>query len=238
MAERARRNRRRHLVGAAKVVAGVGAVVALGWLVAASPLFRIDAASVEVDGLSAEVDESALRAVIAGVDGDSLVTLNAGALEDRLAGVAGVREAKVEKSWPDDLRVTVVARRPVLAVPGEGGFSLLDADGVVVGSSVDAPVGLVVATVPVGEKRIVDAVVTVVRAMPAELWATVVAVSAQTEDSMVFTCASGLVVEWGGPEDSALKAQVVEAMIASGAVTGGEVLNVAAPTLPITKPAG
>ena len=60
-------------------------------------------------------------------------------------------------------------------------------------------------------------------------------VSAATEDSVQFTLADGPMVEWGSAEDSKLKAQVLGVLLGSKHARKADVIDVSAPTLPITK---
>jgi cell division protein FtsQ len=63
----------------------------------------------------------------------------------------------------------------------------------------------------------------------------VTAISAATEDSVSFTLHKGPLVEWGSAEDSALKAQVLQVLLESKQARKADVIDVSAPTLPITK---
>jgi cell division protein FtsQ len=157
--------------------------------------------------------------------------------------VPGVREARVTRAWPKGLVVVLVAREPVAAVPeqssaathGTPGFALLDMDGVQVGRVDAAPEGLPVVDVPVGDKRTLTAVLSVLQQLPADLLAQVGAVSAHTQDTVTMKLRDDVEVDWGSAHETPLKIAVLSALRASPAAAGATVIDVSAPRLPITK---
>lgn len=235
LAERKRTERRRALVGASRWLIAGAVVIAAVAAVALSPFFALDAEKIELQGVSNEIDQAAVLTLLAAYEGDSLAVLNTRGIRQDLEALVGVRDATVERVWPAGLRVTLVARHPVAAVASAEGFILLDADAVNVGVVEAAPEGLPVVDVPVGDERILDAVLEVIRSLPSDLLARVGAVAAPTEDSVSFTLRDGPRIEWGSAEESALKAQVLTVMLASGNASTAAVIDLSAPTLPITK---
>ncbi|WP_448629637.1 cell division protein FtsQ/DivIB [Cellulomonas soli] len=200
-AERARARRvlaRRQVAG---VVGGAVLLGALGWLLLLSPVLALDVDEVVVDGAGAVVAVDAVMAAVAPYDQTPLPRLDTVGLRDRVLEVPGVREAKVTRVWPHGLKVQLVAREPVAAVPaaaGEpAGFALLDMDGVQVGRVDAAPEGLPVVDVPVGDARTLGAVLQVLEQLPADLLAQVGGVSAQTQDTVTMTLRDGVRVDWG-----------------------------------------
>ena len=105
--------------------------------------------------------------------------------------ITGVLDAKVERVWPAGLRVTLVARQPVAAIANGTGFALLDADAIQVGHADKAPSDLPVVTVPVGNDRVLAAVLKVIRNLPADLLERVSGIGAQTEDTVSFDLRDG-----------------------------------------------
>ena len=238
LAERKRTERRRAFARFGRWAAIVVVVLAALWGFFMSPLFALDPAKVELLGLSAEIDATAVNAVLESHDGESLPMLNVPHVADQLRDITGVLNAKVERVWPAGLRVTLEPRHPVAAIASGTGFALLDADAVQVGLSDQAPADLPLVTVPVGDDRVLAAVLDVIRNLPADLLGRVGGIGAQTEDTVSFVLRDGPRVEWGSAEDSALKAQVLEAMLASPSAASAGVIDVSAPTLPITRAAG
>jgi len=237
-AERARARRnlaRRQIAG---VAAGVAVLLAAGWLLLLSPVLALRADEVTVSGAGSVVAVDQVQAVVSASDGTPLPRLDTVALRDRLLDVPGVREARVTRAWPHGLVVQLVAREPVAAVPDEdsgSGFALLDMDGVQVGRVDDAPEGLPVVDVPVGDKRTLSAVLTVLEQLPADLLAQVGGVSADTQDTVTMQLRDGVRVDWGSASETPLKIAVLQALRAAPQTAGSSVIDVSAPRLPITR---
>lgn len=238
LAERKRTERRRAWSKFGRWAAIAGVIAGALWAFFMSPLFTLHTPNVELLGLSDEIDDTAVATVIGSHDGESLALLNVPHVADQLREITGVLDAKVERVWPSGLRVTLVARRPVAAIASGAGFTLLDADSIEVGFVDQAPTSLPLVTVPVGDDRVLSAVLEVIRNLPAGVLGRVSGIGAQTEDTVSFALTDGPRVEWGSADDSALKAQVLAAMLASSSAPVGGVIDVSAPTLPITRAAG
>lgn len=239
--ERRRTERRRAWARRGRWAAIAAAVAALGWAVAASPLFAFDAEEVELTGVAGAIDGAQIDQIVGGHDGESMFVLDAGALASRLEALPAVREASVARVWPSGLRVDLVAREPVAAIPLEDGtFSLVDVEAVEVVRADQRPPAVPVVTVPMSgdNERILAAVLEAVRHLPEEVRDRVGEVGAATEDSVTITLVDGPRIEWGGAEDSALKAQVLVLMLDSPEARGAAVIDVSAPTLPITRDTG
>ena len=158
-------------------------------------------------------------------------------LAAQLKDIPGVREAHVVRHWPNGLVVTLVSlesqsRRSLMPA---GGFTLVDDEGVQVGRAAKAPKGLPTLAVPTDKPKVLAAALGVMSALPADLADRVTSVSAATEDSVQFTLSKGPLVEWGSAEDSELKAQVLDVLLGSKHARKADVIDVSAPTLPITK---
>ncbi len=238
---RARRNLARRqvlLVSGSSVL-----VVALGWLLFLSPVLALDPAQVHVDGAGTVVAVDQVLGVVDAHAATPLPRLDTVSLRDEVLDVPGVREARVTRDWPRGLTVVLVAREPVAAVPeesgaathGAAGFALLDMDGVQVGRVDVAPEGLPVVDVPVGDRRTLGAVLSVLQQLPPDLLAQVGGVSAGTQDTVSMSLRDGVRVDWGSASETPLKIAVLAALRASPAAAGATVIDVSAPRLPITK---
>ena len=232
--------RRRLVRRKVAVVASVAvALAALAWLLLVSPVLALDAGEVQVSGEGTVVDAEAVRAVVTRHTGTPLPRLDTVALRREVLDVPGVRAAEVARDWPHGLRVTVVSREPVAAVPQtEGaGFALLDMDGIQVGRVDAAPEGLPVISVPLDDPgaRAMTAVLTVLQQLPPELALEVAEAAAQTQDPVRLTLRDGAAVEWGSADQGALKARVLTTLRTAEASAGSAVYDVSAPTLPITR---
>jgi cell division protein FtsQ len=242
-AERAKAARNLARRQVALVVGGALVLLGLGYLVLFSPAFALDPSRTTVTGAGTVVAVDQVAAVVAKHAKTPLPRLDVGALRSEVLQVPGVREATVSRSWPRGLTITLVSREPVAAVPEKDapagvttpGFALLDQDGVQVGR-VGAPAAdLPVVTVPVEQPRTLQAVLTVLRQLPADLVAQVGGVSANTPDTITMTLRDGVTVEWGSADETALKSAVLKALRASPAAAGTHTIDVSAPRLPITK---
>ncbi len=233
LAMRRRIRRDRALVWSGAAVA----VAVLAWVLLWSPVLALDEAevSVRVQGDRAVVDADAVRAVLTDQDGTPLPRLDTVGLRRQVLEVPGVRAASVSRAWPHGVLVTVVARDPVAAVPDEDGYVLLDADGVQVGRTDDAPEGLPVVDVGVGDVRSLTAVLQVLQSLPEELASQVTKVSAENQDAVRLRLADGARVEWGSADQSSLKAAVLDTLRSAEQSAGVKVYDVSAPTLPITR---
>jgi len=176
-------------------------------------------------------------AVVQPKDGTPLPRLDTVELRRAILDVPGVRAAEVVRVWPHGLRVTVVSREPVAAVPAEEGFVLLDVEGVQVGRAGEPPVGLPVISVPVDDEdaRAMTAVLTVLQQLPPELAVQVASASAGSQDTVRLVLTDGAKVEWGSADQNALKARVVQTLRNAEASRGAAVFDVSAPTTPITR---
>lgn len=240
-AERARAARNLARRQIAYVVGGAVALLALGYLVLFSPVFRLDPAQVSVTGEGTVVAVDQVEAVVSRYTGTPLPRLSTADLRADVLEVPGVREASVTRHWPRGLTITLVSREPVAAVPeaqaseGAAGFALLDDEGVQVGRTDAAPENLPVVGVPMEQPRTLQAVLAVLRELPDDLVAQVADVAAQTQDTIAMTLRDGVRVEWGSADETALKASVLSALRASPAAAGATVIDVSAPRLPITR---
>lgn len=236
-AERVRQRRRIRRDHALAWAGGLLVVGGFAWVAFFSPVLALhaDAVVVRVEGDQAVVDAASVTALATAHDRTPLPRLDTVALRRAILDVPGVRAASIARDWPHGLTVTVVARDPVGAVPADGGFALVDAEGVQVGRTDAAPQGVPVVNVPIGDGPTLTAVLLVLQQLPAELSAQVGAVSAANPDAVRLDLVDGTAVEWGSADQSALKAKVLLTLRASGATAGATTVDVSAPTLPITR---
>lgn len=211
--------------------------VGAGWLVLLSPVFALDPGATEASGFGSVVSPEQVTEVIARHEGTSLMMLNTGDVTSEIEQLVGVREVQITRVWPAGLRVEIVSSEPVAAIPQDSSFLLVDDLGETVDTADAAPEQLPVITIPVGEgsKRILAGVLDVVDEIPVALRDRVKGIEAQTEDSISFVLRDGPRVEWGSGEQSALKAQVLAALLDSEQTDGVDVIDVSAPSLPITN---
>ena len=238
LAEKRSADRRRFAIVWGRRAGYVAAVAGAAWLVLLSPVFALDSTKVQVSGYGSVVDPTEVRGAVDTMAGRSLALVSIGQLASELKDIPGVREAHVQRSWPNGLIVTLESREPVAAVPTrEGGFTLVDDECVQVGRADVAPADLPTLTVPLGDDnaKVLASALGVINAMPLDMRNRVQAMSAGTEDSVSFVLRDGPTVEWGSADDSELKVQVLQVLLGSPQASTADVIDVSAPTLPITK---
>jgi len=128
------RRRRLLVVGIVVLV-----LVAIAYGVSRSPLFAID--TLEVRGTSHLTTAQVLDA--AGVhEGDAMVWLDTTAAVDGMDALPYVRAARVEREWPNTVRIVVHERTPASWIDGPDGKALVDRSGRVLETVAAAPAGL------------------------------------------------------------------------------------------------
>jgi len=219
-----RRRARSWIIGAVALVLLIGA----GYVIGFSP--ALAARAVTVNGAKVLSKNEVLDA--AGVKaGTPLVWVDPATVAQRVSGLPAVAEVTVSRDWPDQVHIAVTERKPRLAIPAGGGYLLADASGVVFEAVENAPSGLVVVEAdPTSQQVLVD-VGTVFSSLSVATSEKVSRLEAPTRDGIVLRLRDGSRVVWGSAEDSALKSQVLDALLP----LGGTVFNVSAPGFPTRR---
>jgi cell division protein FtsQ len=172
--------------------------------------------NVQVAG-SHKVPAARIRAAAAIRPGTPMARLDSGAVARRVERIPQVRSARVRRSWPDSVVITVQARTPALAVRDAGQFELVDVDGVVVATVASRPARMPVLREPPYQLRgspAVRAAVLVLNHLPAGIRAQVTSVAADTvTEAVTLRLRGGVSVRWGGPGRSAAKARELQALM-------------------------
>jgi len=117
-------------VAVAIVVGGVWGAYAEAWpAMVAHSYFRLRSVKVSCDSRAAEPSALAARAGL--YDGTSLWQIDPEHGREALAAVPWVREARVERRFPDEVSVEVLRREAVAATVTKEGTYLVDGDGVI-----------------------------------------------------------------------------------------------------------
>lgn len=225
------RSRKPLLIGVAVVVALAAAVVAV---LAFVPALKV--ADVRVQG-AGYVDRTQIAAVVAPSRGKPLAFVDTSGLEDSAKSVPGISTAKVSRSWPDTLVVHVTERVPAGRLVRQGTTSTVDATGAKLPVSAGKGQALPQLVVPPTAKdadSVEAALFEVLGALPADVRSRVTTVTATAPSSVTLTMnVDGVAktVVWGGPEDSALKAQVLDAL----ATQPGSVIDLTTPHAPTVR---
>ncbi len=210
-------------------------VLAVGLLVGISYIFLgpnvLVVRSVVVSGTHL-VPPGQVRAAAGIPLGEPLLRVNTAAAARRVEGITQVRSARVSKSWPDRIVITVQERTPVLAVArpgaagttsaGAGGYDLIDASGVIVRTAQANPRGLPVfgPLVPVtalAASPAVAAAATVLRELPAWIGPSVAAVSASSPQNVTLGLSDGITIVWGSTARATAKAAELSALMSTHA---------------------
>lgn len=234
LAERQRARRRLRIRSIVAVATAVLLIAGAGYVLLASPWLALRAGAIEVAGTNEIATTEEVLAVVTPAQGQPLLRVDTAALREQLLEIAGVRDATVERAFPHGLVVTIEPRVPVATVAQDGGFVLLDSDGVALVTT-DAPAeGVPVVEVPLGTEdtaAALDAVLTVMAALPAGILQQVASASATTAHEVEFVLDSGARVVWGSAEENDLKSAALEILLPVDA----EVYDVSAPLSPITR---
>jgi cell division protein FtsQ len=213
LAEKAAADRRLLLRRVGIAVAVVALLAGLTWAVLFSPLLALDGERIQIDGVGGHVDAAQVRAAVEPEIGTPLLRVDTAGVADRVASVTAVESAQVARSWPHGLTVTVVPREPVASAPAEGGWVLLDDQGVQVTTVPEPPADLPEVTVPLSTSAetapALEAVLTVLGSLPADLLSQVAKAGATSAEHVTLELADGATVQWGSAEENELKAEVL-----------------------------
>lgn len=201
--------RRRGLV---VLVAG-GLLAGVAWALLGSSLLVVR--HIEVTG-NGRIPAVQVRAASDIRSGTPLARLDTTAAARRVERLGQVLSARVSRSWPDSVVITVRPRRPALLVAASGGFELVDPYGVVVRTVADRPAGLPLLRQPPAELRgnpAVHAAARVLAELPGAVRRRVLAVTAPTADEVTLHLRGRITVRWGGTGRAAVKARELAVLL-------------------------
>lgn len=222
-----RRRRRRWLLPALAVLVVAGG---LGYLLLGSPL--LVAQRVQVTGTAALGADEVRSA--AGVPlGGPLLRVDTDEAAMRVARLPEVARVRVDRAWPQTVRIEVLERAPVALRPAPDGPHRIDATGVDFGA-LTGPQSM---QPPLPELRAPDgaptaAAAAVLTGLPAPLRGQVRAVTADSPEDVRLVLADGREVDWGSAADGPHKAAVLGVLLTQP----GKVYDVSSPELPTIRP--
>ncbi|QHC58415.1 FtsQ-type POTRA domain-containing protein [Rathayibacter sp. VKM Ac-2760] len=208
-----KRARRRRTI--ALVTAGSLALLALVVAVAAySPLMAVK--TIEISGTQ-RVSAQAIQDSLDDQVGVPLTLVDRAAIGRVLGSYPLVRSYSVQTRPPSTLVVSVVERTPVAVIADGAEFDLVDPAGVVIETAPAAQEGYPLLSTPTGSASgaAFRATARVLLTLPDTLEGQVASAAATTGDDVSLTLTNGSVVLWGGSEDSALKAVVLDKLMAA-----------------------
>ncbi|TQF73599.1 FtsQ-type POTRA domain-containing protein [Rhodococcus spelaei] len=219
------RNRKPILLTALAVVVVVGLGVA-AWF---TPV--LSARKITVVGNVGVSSDEILSALAVPV-GKPLLRIDTGAAAQRVASIAKVDHARVERAYPSTVRVTVVERAPAVFYDAPEGTHLMDASGVAYAIE-PAPPGVPrLKTEHPGrdDPATVDALAAVT-ALPPELRGQVTEVAVGSLDDIRLALTDDRQLIWGSAANSARKAAIAPPLLSQP----GKVYDVSSPDLPTIR---
>jgi cell division protein FtsQ len=189
-------------------LAAAGLIGIVAWVLLGSRLLVVR--SVGVTGTHL-VPNSQVLAAADVPEGLPLMRVNTGAVARRVERIPQVLSASVSRAWPDRLVITVVERKPALAIPAGSGYDVVDQTGVILQQLASRPAGLP-RFVPVGAlpgNPGLRAAASVVRSLPSSVARRVRSVTAPTADAVTLHLAHGVTVDWGSTGLTAQKERVL-----------------------------
>jgi cell division protein FtsQ len=145
--------------------------------------------------------------------GVPLARQNLEEIATRARTLSAIETASAKRDWPNSITVTVVERRPVLAVRQPDGYVIVDRLGVPYQTQGTLPGSVVLAELNLGDEPLLREVATVAAALPAKLRGKVDRITASSPDHIGLILTSRAHVTWGNAADSELKAEVVTALL-------------------------
>lgn len=230
LAER-RRVRKRRIVRAS--IAGAAAVL-LAWVVFFSPLLALRSGGVAVRGAGAVgVADGDVKAVVAEFVGTPLVRLNTGEVESKVRkSLPMVKRAKVTRNFPGGVTVAVTLRKPVACMAEKTSCTAIDEDGVRLDIPKSQAASLPKLKLADGDApRATSIMGAVLGALDEGTRRRVASVEVTRAGQVSFTLSDGATVNWGGAEESAVKARVLKGLLSQKA----KLYDVSAPHAPVTE---
>lgn len=203
-------------------------LVGLVW----SPLMAVREVRVEgTDRLEAATVQEALSDQL----GEPIATVTETGIAERLQAIPQIESFRVDVVPPSTVIVRLIERRPVAIIETDAGSSVIDAAGVVLGQVDESTQALPrLDGVELGTPEF-EAVASVLVSVPADVLTATESIAAPSASDVQLTLSSGQQVQWGGAEESPLKADVVAALMATQDPAAASVLDVRAPEHPVVR---
>lgn len=200
------------------VGAAVAIVAVAGWALLGSRFFVVRA--VHVTGTGPMVSAARVLAAARIPAGLPLIRVDDAAVARRVEQIRQVESAQVSTDWPSAVVIAVRLRTPVFAMPGPGGYYLIDRFGVIVRQA-RRHRGLPLLTVPAraqgaGALRgspAIRAAAAVLRELPRQIARRVTVVTAAGPSDVSVRLSGGTVIVWGDTGRAIQKAAELAALM-------------------------
>jgi len=193
-----------------------------------SPLFAVE--QVRIVGAD-QLDTLTVETALADQVGTPLPLVDESAVKAALVAFPLIESYSLEARPPHELVVRIVERTPIGLIQTRAGYTLVDAAGVALSTTVTPAPGRPVVTVEGGtDSPAFESVGQVMRSLPESILVQVTAVSATTPDDVTLTLGgSNAQVVWGSADESALKAVNLESIMVARPPASVLVYDVSSP---------
>lgn len=194
------------------VLLTAGVVGTAAWLVFFSPVLGVR--SIEIVG-NLTVASERIKQQAGVADLHPLATVDLAGVESRVLGIRQLASAKVDRVWPGTLKIEVVEREPVAAIPAGGKFAVIDKQGVVIEVKDAAPFMLPLLKVdrPAAGDPATMAALQVVQALPPVVAGKVRQVRAASAEGVTLELSDGRTVIWGGTDRPKEKGRILVSLL-------------------------
>jgi len=207
------------------VMLGLGLVVALAWVLLASPYLRIE--RVIVRGAEAVPVNSVVLA--ADVEfGTPLALIRPADLIERVSTLDRVGEVQIVRGWPNELVIEIKERNPIAVTVIAGQVLLVDDQGVAYAGKIT---GAALPRVQALDDRARKAAGSVTSKLPDWLQVDVAQTKASTPDDVTLVMRDGSEIVWGAPERADEKVDVLRVLLR----LPSPIYDVSAPDVPTIR---
>ncbi|MBK7821564.1 MAG: FtsQ-type POTRA domain-containing protein [Tessaracoccus sp.] len=204
------------------------AALLVGYLVFFSPAFA--ARQVVVTGTDL-LDADDVRTAAAVQLDVPLARQDLAGIEARVRALPPVKDAKVGVGLPDTVEIAITERTVAFQRRNAGEIEWIDAEGVVFHHSKKPSKNVIQAEAPRADERLLRDIATVATSLPKGVAKEVVQLRAAGVDQISLALTDGRSVTWGDASESALKAEVLAALLTQEA----RVYDVSSPRTPTTR---
>lgn len=228
-----RRHRRWLLISVATAVVLLGAFLAFLFL---SPALALKTVSVQGNSL---LPEEEVQRALQPLMGEPLTTISDDDVAGLLADRPEVAEVDVAALPPSEILVTITERVPVAVLQTGNAFSLIDEDGLVIGTAAnraEARLPLIGGGSEAVNSAVFSTVTSVLSVLPENVLAQLDHAAATSVDSVELKLLNGQTVFWGSAESNVAKARVLEALLLMPPKDPPiSVFDVSTPSAPVTR---
>lgn len=225
----------------ATILVGLALIATVGWWVTNSPLF--DMRTLRVSGNRHLSDADVAR--LAGLSrATNVVWLRTGRVADRMERDPWVLRAKVSRTLPGVVAVSIQERRPVAVLQVRGSLLLVSGDGVILGrASARARLPAIEvrgASTEVGTRISITPQLIAARALPEGLRRRVARITQTARGSLTLILRNGVPVYYGDDSHAGPKARALASLLSWANERGirADYIDVQAPAAPALHPAG